>query len=48
MKKSHIEDGLALTRFIFWIKENFNKKKLRKFQRKKIYKLRKKIKISNF
>ncbi len=26
--KSHIFDGAALTKFIFWIKDNFNKKKI--------------------
>ena len=28
MKKAHISDGLALTKYIFWIKKNFNKKKI--------------------
>ena len=27
IKKSHIIDGLALTRFLFWLKKNFGKKK---------------------
>ncbi len=28
MKKSHIIDGVALTKFLFWLKENFRKKKI--------------------
>ncbi len=28
MKKSHLTDGVALTKFIFWIKKNFKKKKI--------------------
>ena len=49
MKKAHIEDGLALTRFIFWIKENFNKKKITEISaQEKIYKLRKKNKNFKF
>tara|TARA_B100002052_G_scaffold258791_1_gene250990 strand:- start:21527 stop:23218 length:1692 start_codon:yes stop_codon:yes gene_type:complete len=28
IKKSHIIDGLALTRFLFWLKKNFGKKKI--------------------
>ena len=34
MKKSHIEDGVALTKFIFWIK-NLNKKKINELDVKK-------------
>jgi Xaa-Pro aminopeptidase len=33
--KSHIYDGAALTKFIFWLKDNFKKKKSLKFQHKK-------------
>ena len=33
IKKAHLEDGLALTRFIFWIKENFRKKKITEKQK---------------
>ena len=28
MKKSHIFDGVALTKFLFWLKKNFKKKKI--------------------
>ena len=28
MKKSHIIDGVALTKFLFWLKKNFRKKKI--------------------
>jgi len=28
MKKCHLEDGVALTKFLFWLKKNFNKKKI--------------------
>ena len=28
MKKSHLKDGVALTKFLFWLKKNFKKKKI--------------------
>ena len=28
MKKSHMVDGIALTKFLFWLKKNFRKKKI--------------------
>jgi len=28
MKKSHMVDGIALTKFLFWLKKNFGKKKI--------------------
>ena len=28
IKKAHIEDGLALTKYLFWLKKNFYKKKI--------------------
>tara|TARA_Y100000590_G_scaffold463441_1_gene630199 strand:+ start:368 stop:2068 length:1701 start_codon:yes stop_codon:yes gene_type:complete len=28
MKKSHLIDGVALTKFLFWVKKNFKKKKI--------------------
>jgi len=28
MKKSHVLDGVALTKFLFWVKKNFKKKKI--------------------
>ena len=49
IKKAHLEDGLALTRFIFWIKENFRKKKITEISAEnKIYSLRKKNKNFKF
>ena len=40
MKKSHMIDGVALTRFLFWLKKNFKKKKnYRNFCSKKTGKL---------
>ena len=30
IQKAHIADGLALTKYLFWLKKNFYKKKLRK------------------
>ena len=39
MKKSHLSDGVALTKFLFWIKKNFRKKKITElFAEKKIRK----------
>ena len=35
--KAHIYDGAALTKFIFWLKDSFKKKKLLRFQLKKNY-----------
>ena len=28
MRKSHLTDGVALTKFLFWLKKNFNKRKI--------------------
>ena len=28
IKKAHISDGLALTKYLFWLKKNFNRKKI--------------------
>ena len=28
MKKIHLIDGVALTKFLFWLKKNFKKKKI--------------------
>ena len=47
--KSHIFDGVALTKFIFWLKDNYTKKKLLKSMLKKNYLvLEKKINLLNF
>ena len=45
MLHSHIFDGLALTKFIYWIKE-INKKKITEFEaQNKLEEFRKKIQI---
>jgi Xaa-Pro aminopeptidase len=42
MKKSHLSDGAALTKFLFWIKKNFRKKKITElFAQKKLENFRK-------
>ena len=28
IKKAHIYDGVALTKYLFWLKENFSKKRI--------------------
>ena len=28
IKKAHIQDGIALTKYLFWVKDNFLKKKI--------------------
>ena len=30
IKKAHIHDGAALTKYLFWLKKNFSKKKLQR------------------
>ena len=43
MKIAHIHDGVALTKYLFWIKKNFNKKKITEITAsKKLYQFRKK------
>ncbi len=42
MRKSHIFDGVALTKFLFWLKQNINKKKITELDTKfKLEKFRK-------
>jgi len=42
MRKSHIFDGVALTKFLFWLKQNINKKKITELDAKfKLEKFRK-------
>ena len=49
IKLAHIYDGAALTRFLFWIKKNFNKKKITEISAsKKLYDFRKKNKNFKF
>ena len=49
IKKSHIHDGVALTKYLFWIKNNFLKKKITEISaEKKLFNFRKKNKDFNF
>ena len=45
MAQSHIKDGIALTKFIYWIKNSKNNKITELEAEKKLEKFRKKIKI---
>ena len=41
--KSHIHDGVALTKFIFWLKDNYKKKKICEIKaQNKLFNFRKK------
>ncbi len=47
--KSHIYDGAALTKFLFWVKNNYNKKNITEISaQKKLLKFRKKNKTFKF
>ena len=49
MKISHLSDGVALTKFLFWIKKNFRKKKITElFAEKKLENFRKMNKSYKF
>ena len=49
MKKAHIDDGIALTKYLFWLKKNFNKKNITEISAsKKLLKFRKKNKKFKF
>jgi len=49
IKKAHIHDGVALTKYLFWIKNNFLKKKITEISaEKKLFNFRKKNKNFNF
>jgi len=49
MKKSHIVDGVALTKFLFWLKKNFSKKKITEISaQKKLESFRKMNKTYKF
>ena len=37
IKNSHIYDGAALTKYLFWLKKNFQKKRLQKLVLQKNY-----------
>ena len=43
IKKAHIYDGVALTKYLFWLKKNFNKKNITEISAsQKLLKYRKK------
>ena len=44
MKRAHLEDGLALTKFLYWIKNQSNRKMSELSVQKKLENFRKKIK----
>jgi Xaa-Pro aminopeptidase len=49
MKKSHLSDGVALTKFLFWIKKNFRRRKITElFAQKKLENFRKMDKSYKF
>jgi len=49
MKKSHMVDGVALTKFLFWLKKNFRKKKITEISaQKKLESFRKMNKTYKF
>ena len=49
IKKAHIQDGVALTKYLFWIKNNFDRKKISEISAsKQLYKFRKKNKDFKF
>ena len=49
IKKAHIYDGVALTKYLFWVKKNFNKKKLTEISAsQKLMQFRKKNKKFKF
>ena len=49
IKKAHIYDGAALTKYLFWVKNNFLKKKITEISaEKKLFDFRKKNKCFNF
>ena len=43
IKSAHISDGIALTKYLFWLKNNFNKKKITEISAsQKLFQFRKK------
>ena len=49
IKKVHIYDGIALTKYLFWLKKNFYKKNITEISAsQKLLNFRKKIKNLNF
>ena len=49
IKKAHIYDGAALTKYLFWLKKNFHKKKITELSaEKKLFNFKKENKSFNF
>jgi len=49
IKKAHIHDGVALTKYLFWVKKNFNKKNITEIgASQKLFEFRKKSKNFKF
>ena len=49
IKKAHIYDGVALTKYLFWLKKNFHKKTITEISAsEKLFKFRKKSKKFKF
>ena len=49
IEKAHISDGVALTKYLFWLKKNFDRKKITEISgSEKLYKFRKKNKNFKF
>ena len=49
IKRAHIYDGVALTKYLFWLKKNFSKKRITEISAsKKLYRFRKKNKKFKF
>ena len=49
IKKAHVFDGAALTKYLFWLKNNFDKKKITEISAsKKLFEFRKKKKKFKF
>ena len=48
IKKAHIYDGVALTKYLFWLKNNFHRENITEISAsQKLFKFRKKIKNLN-
>ena len=49
MREAHVYDGAALTRYLFWLKKNYEKKRITEISgSQKLYEFRKKTISLNF
>ena len=49
IKAAHIHDGIALTKYLFWLKKNFQKRKITEISgAKNCISLEKRIRVLNF